>query len=57
MEQRSKTIDAPTPGEFFAGFLYPNKSNGKIYFGMGKYTPMIFEAEGWSLKGPVLGRS
>ncbi len=37
------------PGEFFTGFLFPNKSDGKIYFGMGKYTPLLFEAEGWSL--------
>ncbi|MCX7010795.1 MAG: hypothetical protein NTY53_26730 [Kiritimatiellaeota bacterium] len=28
----------------------PNRDNGKIYFAMGKYTPMLFEAEGWSLK-------
>lgn len=40
----------PQPGEFFAGIIYPNAQNGKIYFGMGKYTPMVFEAEGWSLK-------
>jgi hypothetical protein len=38
------------PGEFFAGLVYPNRDNGKIYFGMGKYTPMLFEAEGWSLQ-------
>jgi hypothetical protein len=38
------------PGEFFAGFTYANKDNGKIYFAVGKYTPMIYEAEGWSLK-------
>ena len=37
-------------GEFFAGTIYPNKENGKIYVAMGKYTPMLFEAEGWSLK-------
>lgn len=40
----------PQPGEFFAGFLFPNKSNGKVMFGMGKYTPLLFEAEGWTLK-------
>jgi len=38
------------PGEFFAGTIYPNKTNGKIYIGMGKYTPMLHEMEGWSLK-------
>ena len=40
----------PQPGEFFAGTVLPNAQNGKIYFAMGKYTPMLFEAEGWSLK-------
>lgn len=40
----------PQPGEFFAGTIFPNRDNGKIYFAMGKYTPMFFEAEGWSLK-------
>jgi len=40
----------PQPGEFFAGTLFPNRVNGKIYLAMGKYTPMLFEAVGWSLK-------
>jgi hypothetical protein len=40
----------PQPGEFFAGMIYPNAQNGKIYFGMGKFTPMLFEAQGWTLK-------
>lgn len=40
----------PQPGEFFAGFWFGNKSDSKIYFGMGKYTPLLFAAEGWSLK-------
>jgi len=39
----------PQPGEFFAGFPYANKKNGKVYLAMGKYTPIVFEAEGWSL--------
>ena len=38
------------PGEFFAGIIYPNKNNGKIYIGVGKYTPVFFEVEGWSEK-------
>lgn len=38
------------PGEFFAGDIVPNKANGKIYFAFGKYTPILFEAVGWSLK-------
>lgn len=38
------------PGEFFMGTVVPNRSNNKIYFALGKYTPMLFEAEGWSLK-------
>ena len=40
----------PQPGEFFGGHVYPNKDNGKIYMALGKYTPMLYEAEGWSLK-------
>ncbi len=40
----------PQPGEFFAGFVYPDRSDGKIYLGMGKITPLIYEAQGWSLK-------
>ena len=38
------------PGEFFAGTVFPNKENGRIYFAVGKYTPVFFEIEGWSLK-------
>jgi len=38
------------PGEFFVGSVFPNEENGKIYFCLGKYTPLLFEAEGWSLK-------
>lgn len=37
-------------GEFFAGHVYANKDNGKIYFAMGKYTPLLYEAEGWSMR-------
>ncbi|HEY0074129.1 MAG TPA: hypothetical protein VGB77_08515 [Abditibacteriaceae bacterium] len=40
----------PQPGEFFSGSIFPNRDNGKIYFAMGKYTPLLFEAQGWSLK-------
>ncbi len=44
----------PQPGEFFAGALFPNKDNGKIYAAMGKYTPLLFEMQGWSLtENPV----
>jgi len=39
----------PQPGEFFAGYPYANKKNGKIYIAFGKYTPIVFETEGWSL--------
>jgi len=46
----------PQPGEFFAGSVYACQADGKIYFGMGKYTPLIYEAQGWSLKqNPVRG--
>ena len=40
----------PQPGEFFAGCVYPHRQNGKIYFGMGKVSPLVYEAEGWSLQ-------
>ena len=44
----------PQPGEFFAGSVVPNRENGRIYLAQGKYTPMIFEAQGWSLtQNPV----
>ncbi len=38
------------PGEFFAGSMYANKTNGKIYYASGKFTPFLYEIEGWSLK-------
>ena len=38
------------PGEFFAGVVYDNKENGKIYYASGKYTPFLYEIEGWSLR-------
>ena len=42
------------PGEFFAGTVYPNAANGKIYYAAGKYTPVIYEMENWSLtENPV----
>jgi hypothetical protein len=42
------------PGEFFAGGLYANRDNGKIYLAMGKVMPQIFEADGWSMtKSPI----
>jgi len=40
----------PQPGEFFAGEVVPNRTNGKIYLAMGKFTPLLYEAEGWSLR-------
>lgn len=44
----------PQPGEFFAGSVYSDPASGKVYFGMGKVTPMVFEARGWSLtENPV----
>jgi len=36
------------PGEFFAGNVYANRDNGKIYVAMGKAMPQIFEALGWT---------
>ena len=40
----------PLPGEFFVGDLFSDRASSKIYFAMGKDTPLLFEAEGWSLK-------
>ncbi len=40
----------PRVGEFFSGFVYPNRDDGEIYLAMGKHTPLIFRAQGWSLK-------
>lgn len=40
----------PQPGEFFAGQVVPNRDNGRIYLAMGKYTPLLYEVEGWSLR-------
>jgi hypothetical protein len=37
------------PGEYFAGSVYGNRDNGRIYFALGKTMPQIFEAQGWSL--------
>lgn len=42
------------PGEFFQGKVYANRNDGGIYIGVGKATPMIFKAQGWSLtRNPV----
>ena len=42
------------PGEFFAGSVYPNSRNGKVYYGAGKYTPFLYEMQNWSLtQNPV----
>ena len=38
------------PGEFFAGTVYPNRENGKVYYASGKYTPYLYEIEGWTTK-------
>jgi hypothetical protein len=44
----------PQPGEFFAGTIYANEANGKIYYASGKYTPLLYEMAGWSLtENPV----
>ena len=38
------------PGEFFAGTVYANAANGKVYYGAGKYTPFLYDLQGWNLK-------
>jgi len=40
----------PQPGEFFAGDVVADPASGRIYLAMGKFTPLIFQAEGWSLR-------
>ena len=47
---REKAGIYPQPGEFFAGFVCANAETGRICVGMGKVTPLIYEARGWSLK-------
>ncbi len=42
------------PGEFFAGYAYANRDNGKIYLAMGKTMPQIYEARHWTVtENPV----
>lgn len=36
------------PGEFFTGYSFLNKTNNKVYLALGKTTPMLFEATGWT---------
>lgn len=38
-------------GEFFVGTLYGNRDNGHMYYAGGKYTPFLYELEGWTLGG------
>lgn len=38
------------PGEFFAGTIYGDAANSKIYYASGKFTPLLYEMEGWSLR-------
>ena len=46
----------PQPGEFFAGQLFANRDNQTIYAAMGKYTPLLYAMEGWSLKDNPVSR-
>jgi len=39
------------PGEFFAGGTFLNAADGKVMIAVGKTTPMIFEAVGWTGAG------
>ena len=42
------------PGEFFVGTIYPDRKTGRIYYGGGKFTPVLYELENWSLtENPV----
>ena len=37
-------------GEFFAGYHFLNRENDKVYLAIGKVTPVLFEAVGWTGK-------
>lgn len=39
------------PGEFFTGYSFLNAANNKIYLAVGKVSPELFEAVGWSGAG------
>ena len=42
------------PGEFFCGTVLPNRENGKVYYAAGKFTPFVYEIEGWTMtENPV----
>lgn len=36
------------PGEFFAGTIFSESASGKIYYGSGKYTPLVYEMQNWT---------
>jgi hypothetical protein len=36
------------PGEFFTGYHFHNRDNDKVYLAIGKVTPILFEAVGWT---------
>lgn len=36
------------PGEFFGGQHFLNREDGKMYLAMGKTTPLLFAADGWT---------
>ncbi|WP_395736023.1 hypothetical protein [Prosthecobacter sp.] len=44
------------PGEFFTGYAFANADNGKVCLALGKTTPVLFEAEGWTTKGNPVRR-
>ncbi|WP_395747822.1 hypothetical protein [Prosthecobacter sp.] len=44
------------PGEFFTGYAFANADNGKVCLALGKTTPVLFEAEGWTAKGNPVRR-
>jgi hypothetical protein len=51
-DARTMTHDAMgsywQPGEYFSGYDYVNRDNGKIYLALGKVMPKIYEIAGWS---------
>jgi hypothetical protein len=42
------------PGEFFAGDVFSDRRDGRVYLAFGKQTPQLFTVDGWTLtENPV----
>lgn len=45
---RKKAGPYTQPGEYFTGYAFANTTDGKVILALGKTTPMLFEAVGWT---------